>query len=159
MLLNFSTHLWDCVRDSSLTNLQQSGNSDSDDACAKITSPWPCDTERGLNQIIVVSSSTILFVLLQGGIRSQWITDKSVPSSKWSGINHHKEVPRYSLFVEQRKHILCCWPRNKIIIAFSFFIVNQIPNSQYLWGKMLTLCLGLSPLLSVWPPLLLFSPQ
>ena len=79
MLLNFSTQLWDCVRDSSLPNLQQSGNSDSDDVCAKITSL--CDTERGRNQIIVVSSSTILFVLLQGGIRSQWITDKSVPSS------------------------------------------------------------------------------
>ena len=67
MLLNFSTQLWDCVRDSSLPNLQQSGNSDSDDVCAKITSL--CDTERGRNQIIVVSSSTILFV--QCGIHSQ----------------------------------------------------------------------------------------
>ena len=43
------------------------------------------------------------------------------------------------------------------------FIFNQIPNSQYLWGKMLTLCLGLSILLSLSGlshlPGLLFTPQ
>ena len=84
---NFSsTQWWDCVRDSShesLPNLHQSGNSDYDDACAKITSL--CDTERGLNQIIVVSSSNILFVHFGMWYAVSMYYGKSVPSSEWSG--------------------------------------------------------------------------
>ena len=70
---------------------------------------------------------------------------KSVPSCKWSGINHHKEVSGYSLFkhthtYRKEKRVWdarCCFP-----FCFSVEMFNQIPNSQYLSGKMLTLCLG-----------------
>lgn len=68
-----------------------SGNSDG--ACAKFTSLG--DTKIGLPSYycrIIVHS----LCPLQCGIHSQCSTNNSVPSSKWSEINHHKEVSRYS---------------------------------------------------------------